>query len=632
MLNNNTSQKNSRMYQSLSTAMLALATIITYYPSLHYEFQFDDIANISRNYNIRHYHFTQLFFAKTRWIVYWLNSLFYTISGIDPYWYRVFNIALHITNGLLVFFLLYRGLSALKKQLFFKRNALSIATTTAVLFLLHPVQSQTVSYVIQGQLEGLATLCVLAASRAVMLYGNATHRLAKFCYAMLIFFLAALSSGTKEIAIVGPLLFILTDWFFIAQREWDLLKKRFWLHGCIIIMTALSYLILLKPKFFTDVATLSLLAKNSSGNVIAQTTSITPYLFCISQFKVIIHYLFIFLWPFNLNADYDWTLCTSFFDLDCILPFTLLACIGIMIVYLLNRNLSNVVLFGLIWFFICIAPRSSIIPAPELLADYKTYMASVGWLFTLTSGTIWCITKIKDYLQITTPNVALLLCFSPAIPLGLLTAQRNTVWRSGLEFWDNVLQTAPNKARAHNNYGIELLRIRQYDQAMPYFQKAIDLDTNYSDPYNNLATAYASTQQLDLAISTLEQGIAINSQQPEAYNNLASFYLQKNDLERAQSAVTMAIKLRPHYGKAHFNLGRIYMAQNDQVAAWRCFKQACLHADLTTEVGFNAYAQASFALQKYDDAIVGYKKLLQCNPDHLQARNTLHQIYALKNT
>ena len=114
--------------------------------------------------------------------------------------------------------------------------------------------------------------------------------------------------------------------------------------------------------------------------------------------------------------------------------------------------------------------------------------------------------------------------------LGFLTMDRNTVWRSGLEFWGNMLKNAPGKARIHNNYGVELSqKLQKYQESIPYFQHAISMDKYYPDPHNNLAVVYAYLGRLDDAIREMKEGLRINPNYAEGYNNLAAFYLQKKD-------------------------------------------------------------------------------------------------------
>lgn len=613
-------------------------TVISYYSSLHYNFQFDDVANITKYFAIRHNTFASLAFKSPRWISYWLNAIHYSIGMFDPFSYRVGNLIIHTCNGLLVFAILVL-LLPVSRQLFFSRNSLLIAVLTSTLFLLHPVQTQTVSYVIQGQLEGLAAFFILSMLLVFIGITRVQGWLMRSILIVLLFVLALFSCGTKEIAIIGPSLILLVDWFCIAQGDLRELKKRQKLHGALCMVVGLFYLYLLKPRFFTEILGLQRVAKNNIGNVITHEKGaiITPYIFFISQFKVILHYLWMFVWPFGISVEYDWMVSRSFFAPDSFFPFIGLCGIAWYVIRLLVRCSSDLRAFGLVWFFVCLAPRSSIIPSPELLVDYKTYLASFGWLFVLASFCVavgnYAAARYQRFDSLQRHGAFMMALGYIAFvggPLGFLTHNRNQVWSSGTAFWGNVIKNAPNKARAYNNYGVELSQNKKaYAEAVPYFKKAMSMDSNYSDPCNNLAVAYSHLGKTDEAIGALQRSLKINPYYPEGYNNLASFYLQKKDLDRAEQCLNNAIKLRTYYGKAHFNRGRIYLERGDNEKAWECFKVACIQGDLDNETGFSVYAQTSMTLKKYPEAIEGYTKLLRLNPGHYDGKFNLATAYFL---
>ncbi len=188
---------------------------------------------------------------------------------------------------------------------------------------------------------------------------------------------------------------------------------------------------------------------------------------------------------------------------------------------------------------------------------------------------------------------------------------RNNVWSSGTEFWLNVIANAPGKARAYNNYGVELSQnYGKFKESIPYFQKAIAMDPLYPDPCNNLAVAYGSIGQIDNAIFAMRQGLTLYPYYPEGYNNLASFYLQKKDHDSAEKALNIALSLRPYYGKAHYNMGRLYLEKGSNDKAWEHFKACCTQGDLDNEVGYEANGKASLLCQKYDDAEKAYRMLV----------------------
>ena len=623
------------LYRIVPPFILACITSLVYYPSINYDFQFDDIANITKHFKIRHYSLYDLLFSGTRWISYWLNSLHYKLGKFQPFTYRLGNVLIHTSNGVLIFIILIMVLRRLPYESFFRRKSFALSFITALLFLLHPVQTQTVSYVIQGQLEGMSALFTLLMTFFFLLRSYTDKAWVRYSATTLFFILAIFSTGTKEIAIMAPLLIALVDWFFVAQGSQESFKSRWWLHIANFVIVIGLYLYLLKPNFFIDLFGLKMEVGNNLGNIITPdpNQTIKPLHFLISQFKVILHYFWIFLWPLHISVEYDWVMPKSFFSPDCFFPFIALLLISFIVYKLLKRQKTNLIGFAMLWFLINIIPRSSIIPSPELLVDYKTYLASFGWLFIITSGLvklyeyiIWHSRTLKQFAERFKLPYVFVTLIGGVLAAG--TIHRNTIWRSGIDFWANIVDNAPGKARAYNNYGVELSqKLGKFAEAIPYFKHAIGMDKNYRDPYNNLAVAFAATHQLDRAIETLQLSLKINPYYPEAYNNIASFMIEKKDYEQAKRALAVALRLRPHYGKAHFNTGRVLMEEGEAELAWESFRKACMEADLDNEAGFYGFAKCSLFLKKYDDAIFACKKTLEYNPDNEDAAFSLANAY-----
>jgi protein O-mannosyl-transferase len=600
-------------------ALIALGSLF-YYPSLSYNFQFDDIANITKSFDIRSGSLKKLFLSGPRWISYWLNAIYYSINRFNPFPYRLGNLCIHTLASIMLFFFLYYALSRLRRTSFFSRNALALAAGSAGIFLLHPVQTQTVSYVIQGQLEGMAGFLVISTAFFFLRACQTDSFFYRLLYNTTSLFCAFLSCGSKEIAIMTPFLLVLTDWVFIAQGDWNQLRRRLPWHGCFALVIWSMYLYFLTPTFFAKIFGLSHEARNNIGNVLTQTPEekILPIPFFISQFKVIVHYLWIFLWPFSMSVEYDWKLVSGFFAPDCIFPLLfLLACLGLL-AYHLRTNMTSVIGFAALWFIIAILPRSSVIPSSELLTDYKTYLASVGIALLLASALVFLGEKLieifpklvvarKEY----TILASLMLTF---LPLGYATYSRNKVWRTAEEFWLDIIHHAPGKARAYNNYAVAMSERGDHKSAIPFYLKAISMDNKYPDPLNNIAVAYAVVEELDKAIEALKQAIAIQPHYPEAYNNLASFFIKKEQLDNAEQMLAIATQLRPHYGKAYFNWGKVYLMRNNPDKAFEYFKKACLEADLDNEAGYKIYAEMSMRMQKHDHAITAFKKLMEVAP------------------
>lgn len=634
--------------------ILGIITELFYWPSRNYPFEFDDIPNILEFYKIRSANFTELFFSGPRWISYWLNTVLYKSSGFEPGLYRQLNIIFHIISGILIFSLLYKLLNLLNqknsKTSFLNKYNLIISTLTSALFLLHPVQTQTVTYVIQGQLEGLATLLVLLILNLFVLSVTTTKKLVYIISTILLFFTALLATGAKEIMIVTPILIFLIDWFFVAQGNFKIIKQRKFLYFSLTSLIFGAYLYFLKPTFFKNILLLNSTHANTIGNIVTSrgADEITPYLYLISEFRVILHYLYIFIWPFNLSFEYDWKIVPSFFDLASFGPFLILLIITSYMIWRLRKNRTDLIVFGWLWFLVAILPRSSIVPSPELINDYKTYLAALGILLIIALGLTklltWAISKFKIKAStketITNQNISYLtaiLIFT--LILGTLTYQRNLVSENAVSYWADIIQKAPKKARAHNNYGIALTKAHNYPAAIIEFKRAIQIEglpatiaQFYWDPYNNLANLYALTGRVPEAVELLEHGLKYNNTVAEPYNNLGMFYINLHKFDQAELNLRRSLAIKPYHGKALFNLAKVYILREQFSEALTILQQACFDSDLDTEsqarIGaLELYASVALHIRNTTNLKQVFEALLQYKPNDQQVLFNLAGAY-----
>lgn len=604
----------SSLFQTLfPPAVLLFLTGLIYYPSLKYPFQFDDIANIAKRFAIRFDNPFDRWFTHTRWFGDWLNRLNYQWGGFDPFWYRTFNLGIHLIAGMVVFFLTYSLCTMIAKRWQIAQHASLISFTAAGLFLLHPVQTQTVSYVIQARQEGLATMFVLMTLLAyvrTLLAKTTSQRV--LCGSWFVV-AAMLSRGTKELVVALPFLMLLVEWFFVAQEDWGVFRKRFMIGMAIAGVFLLAVLYQHPWSFIRDAITLNATTINNRGNILTPNPYdiITPWMFFISELRVIVHYLAIFFWPFDISVEYDWKITSSFFTPQVVFPAIILAALVGFIVLNMWRRKRSFTVFGLLWFFIAIAPRSTIIPSPELACDYKTYLASYGVLLMisvwLVEGAFKLAEVCKERLdwagrqEMQMVALSLVLCVA-----GYSAYERNKVWSSAIGFWQDNVAKAPLKARVHNNLGVALSESGKYAEAIPHYYRALALDAYYADPYSNLAVAYSMQDQVDKAIEALRNAIHIFPEYPEAYNNLGTLLLQKGNREEAEEALLAAVKLRPYYGKAYYNLARLYEERGNDNKAWEYLK-AAVEGDLDVPEIYFRFGQMSMKIQKYDHAVRAFE-------------------------
>ncbi len=344
----------------LPPTLLSIITIIFYYPSLWGPFIWDDLPTITKNIHViwGSKNVFNEFYANNRWISNFLNQFTYKFWANNPFGYRLINLILHISIGILIFFLVLKLLSSLKQSNFLKQNAYIISILTSGLFLLHPTQTQTATYINQMRLEGTVVFFTMAILLAFTYAAKTANIYLKIFLYSVSLILTSFAAGTKEIIIVLPFLMLLADWFFIAQGNWKSLIKRILIHALIFLSLFGTFAKWgwkpPQPKQISQMA-----FKSNRGNILTSTPEekITPKLFMISQFKVVLHYLTIFFWPLNLSFDYETKLSTSFWNNDVIFPLLTLLLILLFATFLFIKNRTNFISFCVAWFFISILPR-----------------------------------------------------------------------------------------------------------------------------------------------------------------------------------------------------------------------------------------------------------------------------------
>ncbi len=587
-----------------------------YLPTLNFPFQYDDIANITKNFSIRGFNFWDLCMRHSRWLGEMINQLNFKIGEASPITYRIFNLMIHLTCGLLTFSVTSELAEKAKKTSVLFNNSFEIGFLSMLFFLLHPVATQTVCYVVQARFEGLATMLSLAAIllliKSISKNSLTQSSAALFVGANIFLFLAC---SIKEIAITTPILAALADFYFVADANVSKFFKRWWIHAIFFAVAIGTCIYYLKFDYLKSLFCLTSTAYNNRGNIVTQNAlgliSATNFLW--SEFLVILHYLKIYFLPVGLCVEYDFELKTSFFSSGVIIPlisliFASLAALSATFIFEKSRPYA----FGLFWFLGSVVPRAFFAPSPELACDYKTYLASVGFCFALAA--LFCqfsLVELKDSLSdaksFAQKNFVWLIL---AAFFAVLSAQRTFVWGDQITFWKDIVEKNPNRARAHNNLAVALTEVGKITEAIPLYQRAIELDQYYPDPCSNLAVALSTLDRYDEAICALKQAISIVPNYPEAYNNIANIYLKQKKYDECREMLNKAIEIRPFYGKAHFNMGRLLLELDKKEEAFAYFK-AATEKDLDTIEGFYALGQICMMMEKYDEAEKAFKRVYQ---------------------
>jgi len=634
-------------------AIIILWGVIIYSNSFDSPFQFDDRTFILQNPAIKHLNDIKsiISYKPQRWVAYFTFAVNYALSGNKVFSYHLFNLTIHLLNAILIYYFLRLILNLPSFKIDrFQNSKKIIPFFTSLLFLVHPVQTEAITYIYQ-RFTPLATFFYLLTLIFYIRYRNSLAnydytgeetspsqskkssqdksrkkpkikssenlqlKKPKFLKSGIFYILCLLSlflgMFSKEEMFTAPIMIILIDIYFISGfkvgTEQCSVPTR-WKTFIPILFTLL--LIPLAYIFFVKGMTFS----NINLNQISRDTFIysrTTYL--LTQFNVLIKYLQLFFFPIKLNLDYDFPISKTLFEYPTILSFLII--FGLLIIGIILYKKQRIISFGIIWFFVTISITSSILPIKDVIFEHRMYIPSIGLsialIFALYQIFPETVTKssvskkidglsspCRDVIYHVSTRIGgslLILLIIIAIAFSILTYKRNEVWRDNVKLWEDTVKKSPNKARVHNN----------------------------------LANALVRKGDLDMAIKHYLETLRIVPLSPETYNNLGIALYKQGKIDEAMKYYSDAIRLKPDYAEAHSNLGSALARNGKYDEAIDHYYQAVKYnsqfAQVYTNIG-NLVAREG----RFDEAIANYSKTIELDPDHSEAYNNWGQVLIQK--
>jgi tetratricopeptide (TPR) repeat protein len=519
----------ARLETVLFLAALVIAGFLPYANSLSGAFILDDLPNIIENPYIR---LTDLSinsiltagresFLASRPVANISFALNYYFHAYEPAGYHIVNILIHIATGILLFFFLETTLSMPAVQI--DRTAGRwISFATALLWLVHPLQIQSVTYIVQ-RMNSLAAMFFLL---AMLCYIKGRLTPVPFRKKGLFFgsFMSGLLAiGSKEVAITLPFFLLLYEWYFFQDLRKEWLKR-----ALVPVAGSLALLLLLAFLY---------LGANPLQGILAnyQIRDFTLIERVLTEFRVVFFYisLLFFPHPSRLNLDHDFPISFSLFD-----PFTtLLSLVGIVglaafAVILARRH--RLLSFCILWFLGNLVIESSILGL-ELVFEHRLYLPSMMVILLV----------VFSFYQIVRPGfVRIAVLITLCLTLGLVTYNRNALWQSPLTLWLDVVEKSPNKARGYNEVGMGYYENQQAVEAIPYFLKSIELKPDLPRPHSNLGLYYLSINKIDLAIDEFKQAIQYGPGEGMYHINLGIAYMQLGMFDEANREIALGKEIR----------------------------------------------------------------------------------------
>lgn len=681
----------------VSCALLATVVLCIYSNVYQGPFVFDGKIQIEENAKIRNLDNYLSFrgFFSHRPLTSFSFALNYRADGLNPFGYHLTNNLIHVLNAILAYFLaleIFAGLSLLPGSFFgrFFRGAGAVdaaneiskfkqqpdnmtlrgmALLTALVFAVHPIQTQAVSYMGQrytsmAAMFYLASVLLFIWARKWQVQKRGTERLTTqnfvpentqekvrhirvrvfFLYFFsLVFGFLALFCKENAATLFGAILLVE---YFLFDRTWRGWKRK--LIWVVPLTLVIAFLIL---YFFASTRGLRFSNLLEDVSVLTrETRSIGRWEYLCTQFNVLVLYVRLLFFPLGQNADYMYPFRQSFFD--GLTPLAFLFVLSLIIMAFWNVRKRSALSFGIFWFFITLSIESSIFTISDAMFEHRLYLPLLGFAIAVVYMIFDLSSEYKKW------GVVFLIV--SVVILGTAAYMRNRIWLHPMTLWQDVAAKSPNNYRAHYNLGNALQRegklsdaITHYEaalriapgfgaahdnlglalmdmgrnaDAMKHFREAVRLNGRSANARNNLGQALLAQGRVEEATRHLKKAVALDSRYPKANNNLGIALAQQGDLEGAVKYLSKAAKLAPENSEIQNNLGQALMLTNDFEGARKCFLKA---VDLTPDF-VQARTNLGFAFLrtgKIFEATEQFKEALKLEPSFSPARKGLRQAF-----
>jgi tetratricopeptide (TPR) repeat protein len=575
------------------------AGLVCYGNSFSVPFHFDDLLVIVENPYIKSPDkiFQLWLYDPSRFITHLSFAVNCWIHGLSVFGFHLVNLILHVTAA----FLIYRLALFVVRE---RGESEGIAVIAAFLFLAHPIQTQSVTYIVQRAVL-LASVCYLI---SLLTYLRSRADGDKRFY-VIAFVSMAIGLFTKPIIVSLPAALLLFE-IFVPK------KKRPWQR---VMMSILPFVILaLAVPVLLSFWKHKTIDPAQIIHMTRETSKYTRTEYLLTQFNVSMTYLRLLILPVHQNLDYNYPVARSFFQFPTWLSFCGAAAVLSAAVYFFKRQ--RMISFCVFWMAVTLALESSFFPIGDVINEHRLYLPMFGFALLVGYG---AVKLIRD------KQILIFICVVMTAGLGWLTYQRNIVWQDRLGLLRDMSDKAPDKARIQNNLGIAYSDEANFTAAVEAFQKSIEIDANFKDPRNNLANTYYRMGQRELAIQELKRAIEIDPEFAGAYYNLGNIFWREGDLGAAREQFSLALKANPSFVRAIVAMGKIYMTQGQMDKALFHFNSA-----VYMDPGFaDSYANLGDLYLRMGDhprAITAYRQALQRDPRLVVAYNHLGNIFDMR--
>jgi tetratricopeptide (TPR) repeat protein len=519
--------------------------VLAYVTSFQGSFLFDDLLYVGRPEVRQLWPPWQAMFSAqyaSRPLVGLSLGINYAISGFGTWSYHGFNLVIHILAALTLFGIVRRTLLTGRLRERFAHDSLAVATVVALVWVVHPLLTQSVTYVIQrcesmmGMFYLLTLYCAIRSSES---------RRRWFWY------VGAIAAGvagmlSKEVMITAPIVVVVHDVLFLPGAVREIIKRRWPLYtGLAATWGVLAATMMIAP------------VNHTAGFAVK---SISSWQYFRSEFAVILHYIRLALWPNRLVIDYAWPRADT---ATAIVPFAAVVCAigGVTVIGLVRRKPAA---FLGVWFFFILSLTSSFVPFADLAFEHRMYLPLAAVVTAVVLGGRWALRyflsgdreRIGGVLaKALTVTVVAVLAFS--------TAKRNLDYRSSIVMWRDVVQKRPENGRARNNLGLDLTFAGRLKEGEENLIEAIRINPQNGDAFYNLGRNLVAQGQNAEAVPYFVRALQIDPTSAEAVFHMGMALERQGKVSDAIRNYSFVVKARPDWAGALSHIALVLATQTD---------------------------------------------------------------------
>ena len=499
--------------------IIAAAGIASYSNTMQVPFLFDDVGRIVDEPAIRTLWPPSVAMQNSnRPFAQYTFAMNYAVDGYNVVGYHVVNLGIHVAAALFLFGLTKRTLRRCGTD--YQAVAGLVAFSVALIWVVHPLNTQAVTYVIQ-RLESLMGLAYLATLYFFVRSLDSKHS----SFWMLCSVVAcAFGMGCKEVMVTAPLIVLWYDRAFVSSSWREIIARR------------KGFYMLLASTWGVLVWSMLHYRLDYTSGSLFQVEGLTPWTYLLSQSTVLVHYIALSFWPNGQCVYPAWPIARSMLE---VWPqFVVIGGMLLATIWAIFKQPRWGFLGGC--FFLVLAPTSSLIPIQDIAFEHRMYLplaALVAFVLLAAYAFLLQIRISKNVATRVHLGIALLI----GIALGLTSYERNMVYVSEISVWQDTLVKSPQNGKVWVGLGGLFAKEKRYDDARKHFVRALEIAPDDSKANANFAGLLIELKEYDLAGKHLERAFQSNSKDLDAITNMGHLQTRLENFSEAAKYYEVAV-------------------------------------------------------------------------------------------